>query len=366
MSKRSKIFLLVTALVAVFAIANDSIAQNMEQVKSDYESTKQQIQDLIKQMNSLQAGEADKYDELKAQYDKLSQKKLDLENIMSGDLATKQKIAEVNKLYNDGYSALKIQRYSDALSKFTEAVAKGLALNNPLVSETIVRSYFGLGNVRYVQRNYSAMIEPLQKAVEMNPNHYGAYNLMGRSYDRQGELDNAIASYKKSVEINDSKENYRPHFNMGVTYYNKKEYDLAKEEFAHTVARNPSHAVSMLYLGMTHFELKEYRNAQTALEKSVQFDEKLWKAHFFLARVFNNTGQYRNAIASAENVLKYHPKKANFGGALLERGKAFEGLGNNARAIEDYNSALKDRDYKKNAEYQIEILTKFKKKGGVK
>ena len=366
MYKKSLLRFLTVSLISVFAVSGLLFAQDMNQAKAEYEQVKIQIQDLISQMGSLQAGQADEYNALNADFEKLKVRKTELESIMSGDADTKKKIAGIGKLYNDGLTAYRIQRYSDALSKFNEAIANGIALNNPMVTDPIIKSFFGIGNVYYLQRNYTAMIEPLQKAIALDANNYGAYNLIGRSYDRQGNLPKAIESYQKSLEVNNTINNFLAHFNMGVTYYNMKEYTNAKRKFQNAYELNPRHSNSFLYLGMTHFELKEYNEAGNALDRATTLDEKSWRAHFFLARVYNGTGEYDNAITAADNTMKYHTRKTKFGGALIERGIAFENKGNNARALEDYNAALLDRVYKKNAEFQIEMLTKFGKKGGDK
>jgi len=208
------------------------------------------------------------------------------------------------------------------------------------------------------------MIDPLEKAISLDPNNHGAFNLMGRSYEKQGNLPKAIEIYKKSIEINSTKNNFLAHFNMGVAYYQMKDYANAKLKFQNAYELNPQHSNSFLYLGMTHFELKEFSNAGNALERSIMLKENSWTPHFYLARVHNSTGSYDQAIVSADNAMKYHTRKLKFGGALIERGIAYEKKGNNARALEDYNAALADRLYRKNAEFQIEMLTKFGKKGG--
>jgi len=364
MNKKSLFRLLTVSLISVFALSGLLLAQDMNQAKTEYEQVKIQIQDLISKMGALQAGQADQYNALNADFEKLKIRKAELETFMSGDADTKKKIADIGKMYNDGLTALRIQRYSEALNKFNEAISNGIALNNPLVTDPIIRSYIGIGTVYSKQRNYTAMIVPLQKAIDMDPKNYGAYNLMGISYDLQRNLPKAIESYQKSLEVNSTKSNFIAHFNMGVTYYNMSGYKDAKEKFQNAYELNPQHSNSFLYLGMSHFKLKEFSNAGNALERATMLNEKSWRAHFFLARVYNSTGSYDKAIIAADNTMKYHTRKLKFGGALIERGIAFEKKGNNARALEDYNAALADRVYKKNAEFQIEMLTKFGKKGG--
>ena len=365
MSKRIVTLSVIIALAVLSAFSEVLRAQDNANVSAEYKVLLENIEDLRRQLQKANEDrDTELYNKLIKEWEPLQKEKTRLEEIMSQNVKTKQKISEVNRIYNDGLNAYKIQRYSDALGKFSEAIAKGEELENPLVYDAVMKSYFGIGNVYLKQKNYSAMIEPLQMAIEINPNYYGAYNLIARSYERQGRMNDAIANYKKSVETNNSKENFTAHFNMGVVYLNKKDYKNARKEFLHSIERNPSHARSFLYLGRAYFQLKDNKNAEAAFVQSIQLSEKLWQPHYFLTQVFYKIGKYKEVIRSANNTMKYHPNKTGFGGALVERGRAHVKLGNNAKALEDFNAAAKDRRYRKNAEYEIEILTKFGGKKG--
>ncbi len=339
-------------------------AQSIEQAQTEYEEFIKQINNVTKQMSQLEAGEQDEYDRLKAEFDRLTKEIDARQKIMEGDQKTNLKVSEVKKLYNDGLNSFNIQRYNDSLTKFKQAVSQGNTLGSPLVNDAVKRSYYGIARVYYNQGNYSSMIDPLQNVIKIDPAFYGAMNLMGKSYERQGMLNEALAAYIKSIQINDSNVNFLAYFNMGTVYLSKKDYRNARSRFDEALYRNPNHSNAYLYLGRTYFELKDYSNARNALSKSIEIKTDSYQPHFYLAQVFNKTGRYRDAIESANNAMKYHQRKTKFGGALIERGKAYASLGNNARALEDFTTATTDRQYKRNADYEIEILTKFGGKGG--
>ena len=361
MHMKHVIFSVVTVLCVICAVP--LFAQSIEQAQAEYEMLVKQIGEVTKKMSQLQAGAQGEYDQLKSEFDKLTVDIAEKRKIMESDQETNLKISEVKKMYNDGLNSFKIQRYNDAITKFGSAIRMGNALGSPLVNDALKLSNYGLARVYYSQRNFTAMIEPLESVMDIDPNYYGALNMMGKSYERQGKTDEAIAAYKKSIEINNTNGNFLAYFNLGVAYFSKKDYAGAKAEFNNALSRNPDHANAYLYLGRTYFESKDYTNALNALTKSIELKENAYEPHFFLAQVYNRTGRYRNAIEAAESTMKYHRRKANFGGALIERGKAYASLGNNARALEDFNVASNDRQYKRNAEYEIEILTKFGGKG---
>jgi len=68
-------------------------------------------------------------------------------------------------------------------------------------------------------------IAEFKKAIQINPNDAMAHNNLGNAYANKGMLDQAIAECKKAIQINP---NYATaHMNLAVAYYYKEEYSLA-------------------------------------------------------------------------------------------------------------------------------------------
>lgn len=65
------------------------------------------------------------------------------------------------------------------------------------------------------------------KAVRLSPNHPGVYLTKGIYLHKRGKLNEAIDSYKKSLEFNPSSAN--AHYNLGLVYVAQKQYSLANE-----------------------------------------------------------------------------------------------------------------------------------------
>ncbi len=72
------------------------------------------------------------------------------------------------------------------------------------------------------------------KALRMNPNNAGTYLLKGLHQQKLGKLDDAIASYKKSLEIDPDSVN--AHYNLGLAYIVQKQFVLANEHAQHAYA----------------------------------------------------------------------------------------------------------------------------------
>jgi len=68
-------------------------------------------------------------------------------------------------------------------------------------------------------------IAEYKKAVEINPEYAEAHFNLGLSYYRKGMYDEAIAAFNRAIEINP--EYTKAHNNVAILYYHKGEYSLA-------------------------------------------------------------------------------------------------------------------------------------------
>ena len=84
-------------------------------------------------------------------------------------------------------------------------------------------------------------------------------------------------------------------------------------------------------------------------------------AYYRLAALFNKLGRHQEALDMALKSIKYGPKKN--GKAAFEAGQAYERMGQHQNAIKYYTTAgQQDRRWKKNADYQIELINRKLKK----
>ncbi|MBA7497165.1 Photosystem I assembly protein Ycf3 [subsurface metagenome] len=72
---------------------------------------------------------------------------------------------------------------------------------------------------------YDEAIAEYKRAIEINPNYAEAHGNLGVAYAAKGMYDEAIAEYKRAIGINP---NYaEAHNNLAVAYYYKEDYSLA-------------------------------------------------------------------------------------------------------------------------------------------
>lgn len=61
-------------------------------------------------------------------------------------------------------------------------------------------------------------LEYLNKAIEKDPENYSYYFAVGTLYDKNNDYENAIANYKKGIELN--ADFFDANYNLGAVYYN--------------------------------------------------------------------------------------------------------------------------------------------------
>jgi tetratricopeptide (TPR) repeat protein len=81
--------------------------------------------------------------------------------------------------------------------------------------------YSDRGEAYRLQGKFDQAIADFRKALEVDPNYYLAWNNLGLTYKGKGELNEAIACYTKALKIN-------PKF--GIAYNNRaRAYELLKQ-----------------------------------------------------------------------------------------------------------------------------------------
>jgi len=67
---------------------------------------------------------------------------------------------------------------------------------NPLLSQKSVE----IGNFYYKKKNYNAAIQRYMEALEYEPGSIKAYEALARAYEKNDEIDKAMATYEEFIE----------------------------------------------------------------------------------------------------------------------------------------------------------------------
>jgi type IV pilus assembly protein PilF len=165
---------------------------------------------------------------------------------------------------------------------------------------------FDLGLAYYYRDRYDQAIEHLQRAIRLKPDYAPAINTLGNTYSAMGQWDKAIEIYEKIIE---DAFYGTPHFvlsNMGVAYYQKKDYAQAEHYFMEALKINPDFN-ALAGLGAMYIDQGRYDEAVVKLGRAVRKDPKVGKLHFELGRAYRGQGDTVHARAEFSKAAELAP-----------------------------------------------------------
>jgi superkiller protein 3 len=225
---------------------------------------------------------------------------------------------EAAKLYNQGNVQMKEANYNGAIESYDHAIQK----------QQDYRIYYQKAIAQKKLNKDTESVSTLQKAIELNPKFDIAYNALGGSYFKLNNMEEAIKSFEKVIEIST----------------NKKLKDQVKEYIARSYAKLGNNAL-----------------AEGSSDKAVQYFTKaienfnLDAAYLALSKTYSESGIWDKAITAGENALKYRSSISK-GGAYYYLGLAYKGKGDITKAKENFNLAKADPTYRATAEYELKLI----------
>lgn len=124
---------------------------------------------------------------------------------------------------------------------------------------------YWLGRIDYDQRRYDEAAAKFNKAIELDPVASRSWDSLGLTYDMQGRLGPALASFEKAAVLNRRQQQPSPW---------------------------PPHNLGYLLLRMDR-----EREAEESLRESLRYDPGLAPSHYHLARTLEKEGREEEAVA---------------------------------------------------------------------
>lgn len=131
------------------------------------------------------------------------------------------------------------------------------------------------------------------------------------------------------------------HFKLGVSHYNENNVQMAFIEFQKAYEYNPNDKEVLNGIGIIYLlKFEDYGKAKDFFEKAIKIDKDFAEAHNNLGYAYEKLGKNNEAIdeykKAISNLLYRTPEKAYYSlGRLYYRAKRYD------EAIEVYNKALK-------------------------
>ena len=192
--------------------------------------------------------------------------------------------------------------------------------------------------------------DSLKTAVRLDPgNPY--YNLAFGLVALNEEPAEAIAAFQRYC---DSKpRDPRGHFALGVAYFYKGDYELARRELGSSTAHPETAAGAHFFLSQTYQKEGRFDEAEKELEKATEADPKYADAEAELGKIRLRAGKYKMAEQALQRAVAIEPDNytAHFNLMLLYRRT------NDSRIGVETQRFIKIRD--EDSEHSIERLRRI-------
>ena len=254
------------------------------------------------------------------------------------------------QVYNNGNTAYKRGNLDKATALFKKALK---------FDSEFFLAYFQLGVLQRKLGNSDMAISYLSKVLEIKPDHDKSWFTLGSVYEADNNLDSAIVKYQKTIDLNPGYT--KAYGRLGNIYINKKDYASAEYLLKTATQIDPTYANGYLFLGLAYEEQELYTEASEQFQQATVYDENNFDAWFRFATVLNQQGEWEQAVSAAQKCVDL---KQKFGGGWYELGLAEMGLGNKIRAKKHFETAHKDRKWRKVSERKIDEInnpTKYEK-----
>jgi tetratricopeptide (TPR) repeat protein len=230
---------------------------------------------------------------------------------------------------------LAVYRYhhgdAESALKLAEGTAGDLTLNTR--HRAAAFNLCGLILDDYGKRNEA--IAAYRKSVELDPKFAGYYSNWGRALAEQGQFDEAISKYKKSIELD--RKFAVGYYNWGSALDEQQKYEAAATKYQKAVELDSNYAQAYNNLGRVLAELQRYSAAIAEYQKAVKADPKLAISYSNWGNALDDLQKYPDAIVEYQRAIETDPRLAV---AYSEWGKALDDQGMFADAIPKYQRAL--------------------------
>jgi tetratricopeptide (TPR) repeat protein len=238
-------------------------------------------------------------------------------------LSAEEYFTKGNNARENGFNELAIKYYQKALE----------------LNPNHAGAYNNMGIAYADLKNYHEAIWCYKKAIDIDPNYASAYNNMGVTYADLKNYYEAIRCYQKAIDIDP---NYATtHMNMGNAYDILKNYDKAIRCFQKAIKIYPNYASAYHNMGRTYANLKNYHEAIRCCQKAIDIDSSIaWAAYIGMAVAYDNLKNYREAIRCYKKAIDLDPNDVD-ARVYANMGNAYYELGNKKEQIKNYQQAAR-------------------------
>ena len=178
-----------------------------------------------------------------------------------------------------------------------------------------VAAHYELGAFYLKHAVYGEALRYFSETFRIDSLHVRALLGAGEVMTRQGELERALAVYRKAIALApDSAAVYRQ---LGQLYLRTDDEAKARATFAKALQLAPDHAPDHYNLGVAHARDHDYKTAAQHMQRALEIDPEYALVYYSLADMYcAKMGQCERAVDMARKAVKINPRHARYRTAL--------------------------------------------------
>jgi len=149
---------------------------------------------------------------------------------------------------------------------------------------------------------------------------------VGKFHLNLGQYDLALADFQAAAEANAQLPFV--HFNLGVTYRKKQDYERARDEFLKDAAVEPDLGLNYDELGDVYWLMQKDREAEKSYREALRRDARLVNSMLGLAKIYQRQQKFAAALAEVDVAEKTDTARSDVhylrGRVLLQMGRKEE------------------------------------------
>jgi tetratricopeptide (TPR) repeat protein len=172
---------------------------------------------------------------------------------------------------------------------------------------------------------------------------------MGKAHLNLGQYDLALEDLQAAAAA-DSRLPF-VHFNLGLTYLKKQDYERSRDEFLKDSAVEPDLALNYDELGDVYALMQQDGDAEKSYRDALRLDPRLVSSQVGLAKIYQREEKYPQALAAIDSAGKLDPDRTD---VHYLRGQILLHLGRKAEGQKELEAAVRI-DNQRRARHQKEI-----------
>lgn len=247
--------------------ANKKILSELMNVKNDVDTTKDNISDIIKNIETSN----------------------NIANSLNEQMLDNIKDVRVLALFSQGLSS---STTKDKIRVFNRVISIGLKLKKK--SNVVISSFIELVKIYLSNNNDEKAITILNTAIKYDQNNNYFYYLLGNCYQNTNDLILATKNYERSIELD-------PDFiiayqNLGIVLGKQNQHQDAITCFSKLIEIDSSYSAAYYSRALEYEKLEDVNNALLDFEKCISCDPSNSNAYYQISKIHKSMFDYEKSL----------------------------------------------------------------------